>query len=53
MYMVILLTNLEPERQDEYPTTVVYQNILNGNCYSRRLIDWERSMTRMTDNDQA
>lgn len=43
-YMVHDFTNVETDRQDEYPTTIVYRNMDNGKLYSRRLIDWERSM---------
>lgn len=44
-YQVILFTNVEPERQDKYPTTIVYRNTSSDNVYSRRLDDWDRSMT--------
>jgi len=44
-YRVYLYTNIESERQDEYPTTIVYQNVANLKLYSRRLVDWSRSMT--------
>lgn len=44
-YCVVDFTNVENERQDEYPTTIIYRNIGNGNKYSRRLDDWDRSMT--------
>lgn len=39
-YRVLFLTNVETERQDEYPTTVVYMNINNGKLYSRPLSRW-------------
>jgi hypothetical protein len=39
-YRVLFLTNIETERQDKYPTTVVYQNTINNKRYSRRLVDW-------------
>jgi len=45
VYKVLFYTNIEPGRQTEYPTTVVYENVANGNRYSRRLVDWHRSMT--------
>lgn len=44
-YEVLLLSNMESERQEKYPTTVVYRNVSNGNIYSRKLSDWHRSMT--------
>lgn len=44
-YAVDCFTNIETDRQDRYPTTIVYRNTNNGKCYSRPLIDWERSMT--------
>lgn len=44
VYRVLMFTNVETDRQREYPTTIVYQNIKSGNRYSRRLIDWDRSM---------
>lgn len=51
-YEVILFTNLETDRQDDYPTTIVYRNTRNHKIYSRRLIDWDRSMTKVVDNDE-
>lgn len=48
VYKVICLTNVEHERQDEYPTTVVYYNIDNYKFYSRPLSKWtEKSFTRV------
>jgi hypothetical protein len=44
-YRVIMITNVESGRQEQYPTTVVYSNVDNGRSYSRKLIDWDRSMT--------
>ena len=43
-YTVLMLTNQCSERQEEYPTTVVYQGS-NGRVWSRPLVDWFRSMT--------
>ena len=43
-YQVVMFTNIETDRQDKYPTTVVYRNLMNGKAYSRKLSDWERSM---------
>ena len=45
IYQVHCFTNIETDRQDEYPTTIVYMNVVNWKMYSRRLIDWDRSMT--------
>ncbi len=46
-YVILAYTNVESDRQEEYPTTVVYQNVKTKKMYSRRLIDWERSMTEI------
>lgn len=46
-YAVVMITNAESERQEKYPTSVVYRNIRNGNVYSRKLSDWHRSMTEI------
>lgn len=43
-YIVEEISNRETVRQDKYPTTVIYRNVKNGNLYSRRLVDWHRSM---------
>jgi hypothetical protein len=45
LYRVEEITNQETARQDQYPTSVSYRNIKNGKPYSRKLIDWHRSMT--------
>jgi len=44
VYRVICYTNIETTKQDTYPTTIVYENVNNFKLYSRKLIDWERSM---------
>jgi hypothetical protein len=49
IYRVVMFTNRANERQDKYPTTIVYRNISNQEDYSRRLDDWERSMTWVSD----
>ena len=41
VYVVLMMTNIEPERQDEFPTTVVYQNTKNGKRYSLPLAAWQ------------
>lgn len=49
-YVVRFLTNIESDRQDKYPTTVVYENFENGKLYSRKLVDWTSdSFTRIYD----
>jgi hypothetical protein len=45
MYVVQGFANVEPDRQDQYPTTIIYVNYYNGHVYCRKLIDWSRSMT--------
>lgn len=52
-YEVLLLSNTESERQEKYPTTVVYRNISNRNIYSRKLSDWHRSMTHVEETRPA
>lgn len=49
LYEVILFTNVEGTK-DKYPTTIVYQNVVNKKYYSRRADDWFRSMTLVTKN---
>ena len=46
-YLVLLVTNKKSTRQEEYPTTIVYMNIKNFTIWSRRYIDWHRSMTQI------
>jgi hypothetical protein len=43
-YKVLLIANEDSTRQDDYPTTVVYQNIANRTVWARKLTDWHRSM---------
>lgn len=44
MYVVRDYANVETDRQDDYPTTILYRNMATGKLYCRKLIDWERSM---------
>lgn len=44
-YMPIVYSNIEEDRQDTYPTMITYRNVINNKIYTRRLIDWDRSMT--------
>lgn len=45
-YKVIALANTRTERPEEYPVTVVYENINNGAVWCRKATDWHRSMTK-------
>jgi hypothetical protein len=49
MYKVLDYTNIETDRQDRYPTTIVYQNTANLKKYSRPLMDWDRSFVHVSD----
>lgn len=46
LYVVRMMTNVEPGRQDEYPTTVVYQSLVSGKCYSVPLTTWWQKKMR-------
>jgi hypothetical protein len=52
VYEIVLFTNLEAGRQDEYPTTVSYRNIHTGAPYSRILKRWAGSFKRRLDLEQ-
>lgn len=45
-YTVRILTNLDSE-QSNYEPTVVYEGVRNGKFWSRPLMDWHRSFTRI------
>lgn len=45
IYIVRGHSNVDNERNDEYPQTVEYANFHTGECFSRKLVDWYRSMT--------
>lgn len=47
-YLVICITNADSERED-YPVTVVYQNIKNNTIWSRPFSRWHESMTPVFD----
>lgn len=49
LYRVVLITNTESTRQDEYPTTVSYENIHNKTLWSRAYARWHGSMTAVDD----
>lgn len=43
-YVVLFCANVEPERQDTFPTMVIYQNA-NGKRYARPVARWLPRMT--------
>jgi hypothetical protein len=45
-YEVLMYSNIETDRQAQYPTTIIYKNKRNQKVYSRPLVEWERSMTK-------
>jgi hypothetical protein len=47
IYQVLYITNLPDD--EKYPTTVVYQNLVNRTLWSRRADDWLRSFTPLTE----
>lgn len=49
LYRIVLVSNVKTSDQAKYPTTVVTANVHTGAFYSRPLLDWERSMTQVTD----
>jgi len=51
-YQVLGYTNIEMDRQDKYPTTIRYRNMVNGRENSRPLMDWEQSMVYVKGNEQ-
>lgn len=48
-YEVLMIANVTSKQQDKYPTTVVYQNVINKNVFTRRADDWHRSFTPIKD----
>lgn len=46
VYVVLMMTNVEPERQDDFPTTVVYQSGRTGKRYSVTLETWWQKRMR-------
>lgn len=52
IYTVIMLTNTNgsPERIKEHPVDVIYIG-QNGNVWSRPLLDWDRSFTKINTED--
>ena len=51
LYRVLMLTNVDTERPDQYPVTVVYENAVTGSVWSRPLTEWHRSMTLYQRDD--
>lgn len=47
MYRVLMVFNKNSDRQEKYPATIGYMNIVNGEFYSRKATDWHRSMSFM------
>ncbi len=43
IYKVLLVTNLYSDRPEKFPVTVVYEGVMNGKIWSRKLSDWHRS----------
>ncbi|MEQ8308076.1 MAG: hypothetical protein RIA09_16195 [Hoeflea sp.] len=49
IYQITDFVNREIGRQEEYPTTVCYQNIFTGEKYGRAVTRWHGSFTRRED----
>ncbi len=50
LYRVVMHTNTESDRA-EYPTTIVYTNVVNGTNWSRAATEWSRSFTQVILED--
>ena len=48
IYEILLITNTNSTKLDEYPITVVYRNTVNLTLWSRPLHRWYASMTPIT-----
>jgi len=46
-YHVLIVSNLDSERLDEYPPTVTYQRLRDGTIWSRPLSKWHDSFTSL------
>lgn len=44
-YQVIIVTNKNSDRLEEYPITVVYRRLIDNTVWSRPLSRWHGSMT--------
>lgn len=60
VYQVRAITNVGTSRPEQYPVTVVYQNVNNRTMWSRRADDWHRSFrpvelrqTRWTSDEKT
>ena len=42
-YQVIMFSNLDSERHDEYPPTITYQRLKDDTIWSRPLSKWYQS----------
>jgi len=47
VYQVRAITNVGTSRPEQYPVTVVYQNVNNRTMWSRRADDWHRSFRQV------
>lgn len=45
LYQVMMITNQQTTRPEQYPVTVVYFNIRNGTTWSRPVSEWDRSFS--------
>ncbi len=43
IYRVQAVANLDPSRQDEYPITILYVNIITGSLHARTLEKWYKT----------
>lgn len=43
VYQVVKIANTKTERPEQYPVTVVYENVENGEVWSRPTSEWARS----------
>lgn len=46
-YKVIALANTRTMRPEEYPITVIYENIVSKEVWCKKASDWERSMNEI------
>ena len=45
VYRVMMIANIETQRPEQYPVTVVYVNVQTGSVWSRPANQWKRSFT--------
>ncbi len=53
IYKVIGYANEQTTRPDEYPVTVIYENVDNGLVWCRPAKDWERSFTPISYQERV